>query len=208
MPDMAAGVRRLGPIWGWYLLAATAVLPLILLFIYPAMWLPGLRLPEQTILDSLHLIGEDQHQHVVYLNTNSSYNTFYLPDIYRYHRGDYIDLRLLSSFNGRVSARQESENTLVLRTEDPGWLNNMFARIVRLTPGFAVGDVYETELFVAEVTAVTPNNQDVLEVRFEFTLPLNDPSFTLLFYNGDTFQSWEPTTDWQLLNPNLDPFGF
>ncbi len=207
-PNAPPGIRLLGPVWGWYLLLSTAVLPLILLFIYPSMWLPGLRLPEQTILESLPLIEEGQHHHVVYLNTNSSYNTFYLPDIYRYHRGDYIDLRLLSSFNGRVSARQESENTIVLQTEDPGWLNNMFARIVRLTPGFAVGNVYETPLFMATVTAVTPDKQDVLTVRFEFILPLDDPSLTLLFYDGETFQTWQPTPDWQLLNPTLDPFGF
>ncbi|MCP4428695.1 MAG: hypothetical protein GY803_29770 [Chloroflexi bacterium] len=81
---------------------------------------------------------------------------------------------MLSSFNGRVWAKQESARTLILKTEDTGWLNNMFARIVRLTPGFAAGDVYETELFAAEVTAVTLDGQDVQEVRFEFEIPYQE----------------------------------
>jgi hypothetical protein len=208
MPDVTPGVRRLGSIWGWYLLISTAVLPIILLFIYPAMWIPGLRLPEETLLDSLPLIEANDYEHVVYLNTNSTYNTFYLPDIYRYHRGTYMDLRLLSSFNGQVWARQESAQTLVLKTEDSGWLNNMFARIMRLTPGFAVGDVYETPLFTAVITAVTPDGQDVQEVRFMFTVPLDDPSLALLYYDGHTFHLWEPSPEWELLNATLDPLGF
>jgi hypothetical protein len=208
MPDTPPGVRILGPVWGWYLLISAVILPVVLLFVYPWMWIPGFHLPEQTVLDSLPLIDEDRHEHVVYLNTNSSYNTFYLPDIYRYHRGEYIDLCLLSSFNGRVWARQEAERALVLRTEDAGWLSNMFARGVRVTPEFAVGDVYTTQLFTATILAVTPEGQDVQEVRFEFVLPLDDPSLVLLYYDGQSYRRWEPSPGWELLNPTLDPFAF
>ena len=207
-PDAPPGVRILGPVWGWYLLVSALILPVALLFVYPSMWIPGLQLPERTVLDSLPLIEEGDHEHVVYLNTNSSFNTFYLPDIYRYHRGQYVDLRMLSSFNGHVWARQESERVLVLRTEDAGWLNNMFARIVRVTPEFAAGDVYTTQLFTATILAVTPDRQDVQEVRFEFVLPLDDPSLGLLYYDGQTYRPWKPSADWALLNPTLDPFGF
>jgi hypothetical protein len=205
-PDAPPGVRILGPVWGWYLLISAVIVPVILLFVYPSMWIPGLQLPEQTVLDSLPLI--DEQEHVVYLNTNSSFNTFYLPDIYRYHRGEYVDLRVLSSFNGRVWAGQESERVLALKTEDAGWLSNMFARIVRVTPEFAVGDVYTTPLFTATILAVAPDRQDVREVRFEFALPLDDPSLVLLYYDGQTYRRWTPTAEWELLNPTLDPFGF
>jgi hypothetical protein len=207
-PDAPPGVRVLGPVWGWYLMISALITPVILLFIYPSMWIPGLQLPEQTILDSLPLIDEGDYEHVVYLNTNSSFNTFYLPDIYRYHRGEYMDLRLLSSFNGHIWAMQEAERALVLKTEDPGWLNNMFARIVRVTPGFAVGDVYTTPLFTATILAVTPEGQDVQEIRFEFVLPLDDPSLGLLYYDGQIYRHWEPSPEWELLNPTLDPFAF
>jgi hypothetical protein len=172
------------------------------------MWIPGLQLPENTMLDSLVHIDQNKHEHVIYLNTNSSFNTFYLPDIYRYHRGEYLDLRILSSFNGRVWARQESDHVLVLKTEDFGWLNNMFARTVRLTPVFAESDTYTNSSCTATVLSVTPERQDVQEVRFEFTLPLNDPSMVLLYYDGQTFRRWEPSSEWQLLNPTLDPFSF
>jgi hypothetical protein len=207
-PDAPNGVRILGPAWGWYLLVSALILPLILLVVYPFMWIPGLRWPEQTMLDTLPFIDERQHEHVVYLNTNSSFNTFYLPDVYRYHRGEWTDLRVLSSFNGRVRARQESERALVLKTEDAGWLGNMFARIVRFSPEFEVGDVYTTETFTATILDVTPDKKDVQEVRFEFELPLDDRSVVLIYCDGATYRTWEPSPEWELLNARLDPFGY
>ena len=84
----------------------------------------------------------------------------------------------------------------------------MLARIVRATPEFAVGDVYSAELFAATVLAVTPDRQDVQEVRFEFVLPLDDPSLVLLYYDGQTYRHWEPSPEWELLNPTLDPLAF
>jgi hypothetical protein len=207
-PDAPPGVRLLGPAWGWYSLASALILPIILLFVYPWIWIPILRLPEATLLASLPLIQEGKHQHVVYLNTNSSFNTFYLPEIYRYHRGQYVDVRLLSSFNGRLSARQESGRALALKTGDAGWLSNMFARVLRVTPGLEVGDVYTTPLFTATLLVVTPRGQDVQAVRFEFVLPLDDPSLLFLYYDGGRYRRWQPSPAWELLNPRLDPWGF
>jgi hypothetical protein len=84
----------------------------------------------------------------------------------------------------------------------------MFARTVRLTPVFAENDTYTNALFTATVLSVTPDWQDVQEVRFEFVLPLDDPSTVLLYYDGQTLRRWEPSSEWQLLNPTLDPFSF
>ncbi len=145
---------------------------------------------------------------MVYLNSDSSFNTFYLYDIYRYHRGEYLDVRPLSSFNGHVWARQVSERELELKTDKAGWLDNMFARILRITPTFEVGDIYQTALFNARVEEVTASGEDVLEVMFEFTQPLDHPSLLLLYYDGEKYGRWQPSAQWQLLNPTLDPFGF
>ncbi|MBS1249215.1 MAG: hypothetical protein MAG431_00790 [Chloroflexi bacterium] len=205
IPPKASSLTRA---WGWYLLVSALILPILLLFIYPFMWIPSMGWPEDTVTESLPLIEADTHQHVVYLNTNSSYNTFYLPDIYRYHRGEYVDLRVLSSFNGHVSARSEGEHTILLRTEDTGWLSNMFARLVRTEPKYSVGDEYITELFTATILKTTPDREDVLEVRFTFNIPLNDPSLVLLYYDGENHQRWVPTQEWQLLNTSLEPFSF
>jgi len=30
----------------------------------------------------------------------------------------------------------------------------------------------------------------------------------LLYYDGQTFRRWELSSEWQLLNPTLDPFSF
>ncbi len=51
-------------------------------------------------------------------------------------------------------------------------------------------------------------SQDVQEVCFEFTLPLDDPSIVILFYDGENYLRWEPSPEWELLNSRLDPFAF
>jgi hypothetical protein len=208
MPESPIGVRVLGSLWGWYLLISALILPVVLLLVYPSMWIPSMACPEKTIVDSLPLIESGRHEHVVYLNTNSSFNTFYLPDIYRYHRDEYVDLRVLSSFNGRVEARAESPGTIVLRTRDSGWLSNVFARVIRVDPDFEVGDEYINDTFSATVLQVTPKKSDVLEVEFLFALPLDDPSLTLLYWDGERYLTWQPTDQWQLLNSTRDPYSF
>jgi hypothetical protein len=207
-PEMPPASRIVGLAWGWYLLIVVVVVPMLLLFVLPGMWIPDFQLSEQAVLHSLPFIEKGRHGHVVYLNTDSSYNTFYLPEIYRYHRGEYIDLRVLSSFNGQVWARQDSDRGLSLKTEDVGWLSNMFARIVRLSPELSVGDVYETELFTATISALTPNGKDATEIGFEFVVPLDDPSLVILHYDGETYRIWEPSPEWELLNSTLSPLGF
>jgi hypothetical protein len=207
-PEGPTGVRVLGSIWGWYLLVSALILPTVLLFVYPAMWIPSMAGPEKTVVESLPFIDSDTHEHVVYLNTNSSFNTFYLPDIYRYHRGTYADLRVLSSFNGRIEARSESSKTLILRTADNGWLGNMFASIPRVDSDLAVGDTFVNDTFTATILQVTPQKRDVLEVEFLFGLPLDSPSQVLIFWDGERYQPWQPTEEWQLLNATVSPFSF
>jgi hypothetical protein len=167
-----------------------------------------MKVPENAVVDSLPLIDHELHEHVVYLNTNSSFNTFYLPDVYRYHRDRYVDLRVLSSFNGRVEARWESPATAVLRTEDYGWLSNLFARVIRVDPDFEVGDEYVTDLFTARILQVTPKKSDVLEVEFVFNLPLDDPSVVCISWDGQRYQRWQPTEEWQFLNSTVSPYSF
>jgi hypothetical protein len=207
-PDGPEGVRVLGPVWGWYLLISTMILPVVFLFLAPAMWISGMSVPEKTVMDSLPIIDADRHDHVVYLNTNSSFNTFYLPDIYRYHRDEYVDLRVLSSFNGRVEARLKSPTTVVLRTEDIGWLSNLFARVIRVDPDFDVGEQFVSGTFTAEILRVTSSKRDVLEVEFAFDLPLDHPSVVVLFWNGERYLRWPPTEQWQPLNATIEPYSF
>ena len=208
MPESPSGVRVLGSVWGWYLLVSALVLPAVLLFVYPSMWIPSMAWPEKTITDSLPYIDRHHHEHVIYLNTNSSYNTFYLPDVYRYHREEYVDLSVLSSFNGRVEARSAAPDTIVLRTQDSGWLSNLFARVIRVDPDFEVGDEYVTDLFTATVIQVTPKKSDVLEVKFVLNLDLDDPSVVLLYWNGESYQRWQPIDEWRMLNPVISSFAF
>lgn len=207
VPDASAGVRILGPLWGWYLSIAAVVVPVVLLFIYPPMWIEGLRLPERTVLRSMPEIKKGDYEHVVYLNTNSSFNSFYLKDIYRFYRGRYIDMYLLSSFNGRVWAKRESENTLALKTDDVGWLSNFFARIVRAEPELSTGYRREGELFTAVVLETTEDGKDILKARFEFETSLDDSALLLLCYDGRDYKRWQPSSQWTLLNATNHSYG-
>jgi hypothetical protein len=56
--------------------------------------------------------------------------------------------------------------------------------------------------------AVTPDGQDALEARFEFSVPLDDPSLVLLCYDGDKYVRWTPSREWALLNATTDEYGF
>ncbi len=206
--DKPWGVSVLGRVFGYYLLVSVVIIPVVLLFVYPSMWIPGMKLPDRTVVRSLPLIEEDFEGRVIYLNTNSSFNTFYLSDIYRYHRGHYVGILLLSSFNGHVWARQDDDNTLSLKVDSRGWLSNMFARIVRVNPTFTEGQEYTNQLFSATVVEVFPGGEDVREVRFRFAHSLGDPSLLFLYYDGKTFRNWQPSTEWELLNTTIEPYGF
>jgi hypothetical protein len=115
---------------------------------------------------------------------------------------------MLSSFNGHVWAKQESDHVLILKTENSGWLSNMFARTLRLTPVLTENTTYITPLFAATILDVSPDGKDVQEVSFEFVNTLDDPSMVFLYYDGHTFRRWEPSREWHLLNPTLDQFAF
>jgi hypothetical protein len=207
-PGAMPGVKFLGTLWSLYLIVAAVVLPVAFLLTYPSMWISGLRLPENTMMRSMQIIENSGSKHVFYLNTNSSFNSFYLKDIYRYHRGEYIDMHLLSSYNGRFWARQNSPHSISLRTDERGWLSNMLARAVRVTREVTAGDVYEKDLFKATVTRVHPDGDDALEVRFDFSVPLDDPSLVFLCYDGKRYVRWEPSREWKLLNSTIDEYGF
>jgi hypothetical protein len=96
----------------------------------------------------------------------------------------------------------------VLRTRDTGWLSNLFARIIRVDPDFDVGEEYVAETFTASIVQVTPGKSDVLEVKFVFNLPLEDPSVVLISWDGEGYQRWKPTQEWTLLNSEVNSFSF
>jgi hypothetical protein len=115
---------------------------------------------------------------------------------------------VLSSFNGRIEARADPPHTIELRTSDRGWLSNLFARIIRSCRHFEVGDEYLTDTFTATVLQVTPKQKDVLEVQFDFNLPLDNPSVVLICWDGKSYEVWRPTDEWQLLNSTVDRWSF
>jgi hypothetical protein len=110
--------------------------------------------------------------------------TFYVGGIFEHHIGRPVPTRVLSGLNGMMSIERVDERTLILRTDRTGWLDNMFARIVRATPGFAVGQQYSNADFTATLERLTADTQDVLDVRFDFSRSLADPELLFLTWNG------------------------
>jgi hypothetical protein len=204
IPKAPVGLPVIRWALGLFLVVTTLALPLVLLFLNPGFLIPGMKLPERTLRSALPHIDPTVHRHVVFLTTGSSFNTLYLADIYRYYRGEFIDLRLLSSFNGRVWARRVSERTLELRTADDGWLGNLFAALVRVSPILTPGTTYRNQLFTVTVEETTASGRDLRRARFDFTRPLDDPSLLLLCHDGRRIDPCRLSDAWRLVNPSID----
>ena len=88
---------------------------------------------------------------------------------------------MLSSANARWTVERVGDGAFVLRADRPGWLGNMFSRLVRTSPQIPPGP-YAMEPFTATVVERTAGGDDVLAVRFDVT---GDP--LLLVWTGEGY---------------------
>jgi hypothetical protein len=124
---------------------------------------------------------------VVILNTSGPFLTFYPAVVYEQHLGRPILTRTLSSLNGRMTLERTGDRSFILRTDRPGWLSSIFSRLVRLEPRLTEGQTRQNALFQATLLQLTPDGRDVLVVRFDFKVPLSDPSLLFLTWDGERF---------------------
>jgi hypothetical protein len=183
--DVLPRASRLG---GWYVALGIALPGLLLSATMPNEYRKSLQLPEKEALTALPHIRDHHPDHVVALNTSGMFVTFYVGGALAFEEGGPVDVRLLSSCNGVLSVERVDEDSIVIRTDRPGWLSNLFARAVRTVPHLEMGRTYERDLFTAVLLETTPDGSDALAVRFDMALPLDDPRVLFLSWNGESFE--------------------
>ncbi len=208
--DVPAGLRRLGPIMGGYLFLSCGVLGLFLTAYLPYKIWRSLGLPQRVVREALTAAGDRIPEHLVMLNTSGPLVTLYVAPILHYQAGRAHDARVLSSFNGRVWIKPLSDRSLLMKTDRPGWLTNMFARVLRNHRTLVPGRRYDASLFTAELVRLTDDRTDALEVRFDFRDPLTTEKTVFLYYDGNRLRRWTFTDAllgrWVLLGDSSDPF--
>jgi hypothetical protein len=162
----------------------------------PFMYVESLRAPEVHALTALPTIEgrEPTPKHVLMLNTSGAFDTFYMGAMLQFHRGEELDLRVLSSCAAEVVIERTGSQSFVLRVDRPGWIDNMFARAVRTQAQLDSERRYDEQLFVAQPLVLTEDGRDVLSVRFDVDRPLEDPSLLILYWDGSAFRHLDPAS--------------
>ncbi len=174
--------------WGWYLLVGVVVPGVVAAAMMPFMFVPSFERLDRDAAGAIpavqaHLQGRPGGT-IVMLNLPGPMQTFYAGGILEHHLGRPVPTRVLSALNGVMSIERIDDRSFILRTDRPGWLDNMFARIVRVTPGLVPGGRYSNDDFDATLVRLTPDRQDVLDVRFDFRSGLADARRLFLSWNG------------------------
>lgn len=177
--------------WGWYVLAGLLLPGAIISAVEPRTFAAIMQKPERDTLTSLAVVrahvAARPATRVIMLNTSGPFLTFYAGAIYEYHLRRPVPTSVLSSLNGKLTLERVGPQSLLLATDRPGWLSNMFARVVRIDPHLAPGRVYRGSLFDATLVKLAPDGRDALAVRFDFHRPLDDPNLLFLTWNGRRF---------------------
>ncbi|UCH35860.1 MAG: glycosyltransferase family 39 protein [Armatimonadota bacterium] len=178
-------------IWGWYVLIGLFLPGAVFSAVLPKTYLASMQRPEHDVLTSLDVVRAHVEKNpdgtVVILNTSGQFLTLYVGGIYQFNLRRTVPTRILSSLNGQVTLERTGLRSFVLSTDRPGWLGNLFARVVRCNRQLTPGRVYRTSLFDAALRRLTPDRTDVLSVEFHFRRPLDDPSLLFLTWNGRAF---------------------
>ena len=184
----AARSSILTRIIGWAVLLVVLVPGVILSAAMPFMYLPSFERPSKDAAIIFPYVEDKHPDHILLLNTPGAFHTFYMSPIVAYHTGRNIDLRVLSSMNGVVSVERVDDHSFVLRADRAGWLTNVFAGMLRSPKPPQPGRAYEKGIFTATLLEMTPGGRDVLVVRFEMNLPLDDSRLLFLQWDGEAFR--------------------
>jgi hypothetical protein len=176
-------------IFGWYVLIGILITGLILSAFYPFYFAPSFSKPERDSLTAQSVIEKRNPDHVLVLNTSGPCLTFYMGGILEYHTGHQTDVRILSACNAIMSLERTGYSSFIIHADRKGWISNIFARMFRTKPILKKGRIYKNNLFSATLLELTPDEKDVLAVRFEMETSLDDKSLLFLYWDGSQFQS-------------------
>lgn len=190
-PGAATAASRLG---GWWIIAGVLVPGLVLSAAFAFVYRASFELPERQVRSLVALVEAHRPEHVIVLNTSGPFLTFYLGDEVSWRVGRRVDVRVLSSLNGVMTAERTSDRAITLRTDRRGWLTNMFAMVFRTSPRLERDQSFRTGLFTAKVVELdtTGTPPDALAVRFDMTRALDDPRVLVVTWTGDAFAVFDP----------------
>lgn len=185
------GAPERTPLWtrlcGWWVLGGMVVLGLITSAVLPWSMRDSLSAPEREISTALPYVDDPGAQRILLLNTSGMFATYYPGDTLRYLLDRPVNLWVLSSAHGTWTLERGEGDRFVIRTDRPGWISNMFARVVRVDPELEPGAVYDEGIFTATLLELTDDHRDTLAVRFDLAHPIDDPDWLFLTWNGEAY---------------------
>lgn len=196
-PDVRTRLRVISDIFGIYLLISNIVIAFYLSMIYPEYYIKEFQKLKQPVREISPYFTPNT-KNIIFLATPSIFHTFYLNDIVRFEYPDSKKIYILSSFNGEMKIKKLDSNSLLLESNSSGWVNNLFAKSVRVYPNIEVGKKYFTDLFTAIILKTTIDGKDLHSVKFEFKNALNDSSNLFVYHNGQRIVKLDPDS----LEPN------
>lgn len=206
LPQTPKGIKYIQNIFGYYLVLSSLIFAFYLSMYFAVEYKKEFRKITQAVYEATQLVDLET-KNIYYLTTPSIFHTFYLNDITKFQTKDKIDVFPLSSFSGDLQIKKLDDKSILLETSSRGWLDNLFAKSVRVYPKLEVGKVYKVKNFTATIIKTTLDGNDVLTAKFDFNTFLNDPTNLFVFHNGDKIVKLNPDTlssnNWYLLRKEL-----
>jgi hypothetical protein len=175
-------------VMGWFLVLVVLVPGAVISFTRPPDLIRGFEKPARQLRKVFPEIRREDPDHIIVLNASDWGMAMYAGDIIDYYIDQPQDVWLLSAAFGKFSLERTGDSTLVIRTDRAGWLSNAFGRVMRTRSHFLVGQEYKTAFFTATILKITADGEDVLSVRFDFNLSLDEPKLLFLRWNGQQYE--------------------
>lgn len=174
-------------VMGWWAMAIVLLPGVVLSATLPFYYLPSLEQPANdvgTVADHL----DEVDQAVILVDGPNPFITLYVNDILTWKRSTPTEVWLLAAPSAKMSLERVSDASFVLSADRPGWLGNLFARIVRTETYLKRGAVYDRKYFSATLLELTADRKDVLAVRFDMKQPLDDRGVVFFRWAGDAYE--------------------
>ena len=173
---------------GWFVLLTILIPGIIISATRPIVMKSAFAQPEKEMLTAMPYIKQDEPDDIIILNTSGFSLTLYTHDIINYHSEIPQNVFLLSAAYGKFSLQRTGDSTFVIRTNQPGWLSNFFALMMRNKPLLKAGNSYYMTDFKATILETTGDEREVLAVKFDFGQNLENSGNLFLCWNGKSFK--------------------
>ncbi len=202
LPDFPYGIKYFNNIIGYYFMFSTIIGAFILSIYLPGEYIKSFKSIERTVDETFKLV-KGKSKEIIFLTTPDIFHTFYLNDTYKVKYDYSSKVYPLSSFDGEMRIKKIDAKSLILETNDDGWIDNFFAKIVRVYKKVDVGKKFETGLFTATILKTKLSGDEIYSAKFEFKTNLSDKHLAFLYFNGHKLNRLDPdtliTNNWYVL---------